>query len=178
MGIRSQQNTSELRAECRNWYALRCLSISSLVKPRDLICAYERAGSPIGTSRLPSKPSPNPQQSANVVASLRNDRNFMESPLNTGRFNFHGKVMGSPAALKPLVPIGRGWCCLPAKNGAGAEKGCEFWYGNGGVLDGGGGGCCRGCSSWKNSDGPYDDDAACRNCCSGGATSCPPASVA
>ena len=143
----------------------------SSVKPRDLICAYERAVSAIGTSRLPSKTSLNPQQSANVVASLRNDRNFSELPLNTAGFNFHGKVMGLPAGLKPLVPIGRGCYCLSDKKGAGVEKGCGFWYGSGG-------GRCHDCPSWKNGDGPYDDDAACRNCCSGGVFSCPPASVA
>ena len=71
----------------------------------NLICAYERARSAIiETSRLPSKTSPNPQQSANVVASLRNDLNLMKSPFNTGGFNFHGKAMVSPAELRPLVP--------------------------------------------------------------------------
>ena len=136
---RIPRSTSELRAERRNWYALWCLSISSSVKPHDLICAYVRAGSAIGTSRLPSETSPNPQQSANVVVSLRNDRNFSESLSNAGGFNFYGKVMGSPAELKSLVPaIGRGWCaclptaegigwcCLLARKGARAEKGCEF----------------------------------------------------
>ena len=130
---RIPRSTSELGAERRNWYALRCLSISSSVKSRDLICAYARGGSAVGTSRLPSKTSPTPQQSANVVASIRNDRNVMESPLSTSGFNFHGKVIASPVELIPLVPIGRGWCCLPVKKGAGAEKGCGFWYGSGGV---------------------------------------------
>ena len=31
---------------------------------------------------------------------------------------------------------------------------------------------------FKNRDGPYDDDAASRDCCSGGVVSCPPTSVA
>ena len=31
---------------------------------------------------------------------------------------------------------------------------------------------------FKNRDGPYDDDAASRDCCSGGVISCPPTSVA
>ena len=115
------RSTSELRAVRRNWYYLRCLSISSSMKTRDLTRAYEKAGSAIVTSRLPSKTSRDPQQPANVVASLRNDQNLRESPLNTGGFNFHGKMMGSPAEVKPLVPIGRGWCCRPAKKGAGAE---------------------------------------------------------
>ena len=130
---RIPRSTSEVRAERRNWFALRCLSISASGKPRDLICAYLRAASAIGTSRLPSKTSPNPQQSANVVTSLRNDRNFRESPPNTGEFDFHGKVMESAAELKPPVPaIGRNWCCLPARKDAGAEKGCGCWYGSGG----------------------------------------------
>ena len=30
----------------------------------------------------------------------------------------------------------------------------------------------------KTADGPYDDSAACRDCCSGGVISCPPALVA
>ena len=159
---RIPRSTSELRAERKNWYTLRCLSISASAKQRDLICAYVRAGSAIGISRLPSKTSPNPQQSANVFASLRNDRNFRETPSNTGEFNFHGKVMGSSAELKCLVPaIGRGWCAcsptaegigwcyLPARKGSGAEKGCGCWYGSGGDWDdGGGGGRCYGCSSW------------------------------
>ena len=98
---RIPRSNFELRAERRNWYALQCFSVSSSVKPRVLICAYERAGSAIKTSRLPSKTSPNPQQSANVVASVRNDRNFREAPLNTVSFNFYGKVMGSPAELNP-----------------------------------------------------------------------------
>ena len=103
--------TSELRAERRNWYALRRYSMSSSIKPRGLICAYVRAGSAIGTLRLLSKTSPNSQQSVNVVASLRIDRNFMEPPLNISRFNFHGKMMRSRAKLKPLVPaVGRGLC--------------------------------------------------------------------
>ena len=73
------------------------------MKPRDLICAYERAGSAIGSSRLPSKISPNPQQSPNVVASVRNDHKLRESPLNTGGLSFPGKVIDSPAGLRPLV---------------------------------------------------------------------------
>ena len=115
------------------------------MKSRDLICAYERAGSAMGTSRLPSKILPNPQQqSPNVVASVRNNLSLRESPLKTGGFNVHGKVMGSPAELKPIAPaIGRGWyaCsptaeeigwyCLPARKGTGAEKGCGCWYGSG-----------------------------------------------
>ena len=129
--------SSELRAERRNSSTLWCFSVSASLKPRDLICAYVGAGSPIGTLRLPLKTSPNPQQSTNVIASLRNDRNFRESPSNTGGFNFHGKVMGSPAELEPLVQAVRrgwcacsptaeiiGWCCLPDRSGSEAEKGC------------------------------------------------------
>ena len=99
-----RSTTSESRAERRNWYAFRYLLVSFSVKPRDIICAYKRAGSAMGISRLPSKTSPNLQQSAIVVASLRNDRNLRESLLNSGGFNFDGKVMGSPAGLRPLVP--------------------------------------------------------------------------
>ena len=85
---RIPRSISKLRAERRYWFTFRCLSISSSVKPRYLICAYERAVSAIWTSLLLSKASPNPQQSANVVASFRNDRNLRESPLNTGGFDF------------------------------------------------------------------------------------------
>ena len=158
---RIPRSTSELRAERRNWYAFQCLSISLSVKLRDLIYAYERTESTIGTSWLSSKTSPNLKQSANVVASLRNDQNIRESPLNTGRFNFHGKVLGSPAELRPLVPTvergwfscsptadGKGWCCLPARNGVEAEKNCGCWYVSGCGWDkGGSGGCCFGCCS-------------------------------
>ena len=91
---RTLRCTSELRAERRYWYAFWCLSISSSVKWHDLICAYKRAGSAIGASRLPSKTSPNPQQqSVNVVTYLRNDRKVRESPLNTVGLKFYGKVM-------------------------------------------------------------------------------------
>ena len=51
------------------------------MRPRDLICAYERAGSAIGSSRLPSRVSLNPQRSPNVVASVRNNQKLRESPL-------------------------------------------------------------------------------------------------
>ena len=135
---RMPRSTSELRADRRNWYALRCLSISASVKPSDLVCVYVRDPSAIGTSWLPSNTSSNPQPSANVVASLRNDRNLKESPSNIGGFDFYGRVMGSPAELIPLVAaIGRdrcacsptaegtGWYCLPARKGSGAEKACE-----------------------------------------------------
>ena len=88
---RTPWTTSELRAERRNWYAFRYLSISLSEKPCIFICAYKRAESAIGTPRLPSNTSPNPQQSANVVASLQNDTNLRESPFNTGGLIFMAK---------------------------------------------------------------------------------------
>ena len=134
---RIPRSSSELTAEHRNSSTLWRFSISASLKPRDLICAYVGAGSAIGTSWLPLLTSPNPQQSTNAIASLRNDQNFRESPSNTGGFNFHGKVMRSPAELEPLVQaIRRGWCtcsptaeiigrcCLPNRTGSEAEKGC------------------------------------------------------
>ena len=125
------------------------------MKARDLIFAYERAGPAIGTSQLPSKASPNPQQSANVVVSVRNDRNLRESPLNTEGLSFHGKVTGLPAGQKKTgFNTRKGFVCsfsslgrergyyVPARKYVGVEKGCGCWYGSGGGWDGGGSYCC------------------------------------
>ena len=102
---RIARSISKLKANRKNGYDFR------------FICTYKKAGSAIGTFRLPSKTSFNPQQSANEIASFRNDRDLWGSPLNPGGFNFHDKVRGSPTRPRPIVPaLGRGWYVTAVEN--------------------------------------------------------------
>ena len=101
---RMPQSTSDVIADRRNWYALRCVSISSSVKPSELSSVYEMEGSATGISRVLLRTCPKPTFSANLMASSSKERKCTESPLKTGGFSFHGiSANDSSAGTAPLA---------------------------------------------------------------------------
>ena len=105
---RMPRSTSDVIADRRNWYALRCASISSSVVPSS--SAYDMEGSATGVLRLSLRTSPKPTYSANMVASISKDRKCTESPLKTPGFSsFHGMPADdSLAGTAPLAPAPAG----------------------------------------------------------------------
>ena len=102
---RVPRSTSDVIADRRKLYALRCVSTLSSVKSSDLSLAYEMERSATGISRVPLRTWPKPKCSANMTASFLKEQKYTESPLKTGGFNFHGiPASNSPAGIVPLDP--------------------------------------------------------------------------
>lgn len=95
----------------------------SSVKPSGFMCACVREALALGTPRGFEKITPNPEQSANMVNSLRNGLRWAELPRGTCAFTSQGKLLGSDPSARPR-PLAR------ALEGVGGEV--QFHIGNGG----------------------------------------------